>query len=166
MFKTIEHFVSEWKPETAMTEKLLAALTDASLGQEAAPGHRTLGRIAWHIVYTVHEMMAEAGLTSEAPEESPPPARAADILAAYRAAVAKFEEALRAQWTDAALAEKRPMYGGQWTGAEVLASLLKHEIHHRGQMTVLMRMAGLRVPGLYGPAMEEWAQFGAEPPAV
>lgn len=166
MFKSIEHFMTEWKPETARTEKVLAALTDESLGQEAAPGHRTLGRIAWHIVYTIHEMMAEAGMTSTAPVVTPPPARAADIVAAYREGVAVFQEALQAQWTDATLTEKRPMYGEQWTGADVLASLLKHEIHHRAQMTVLMRLAGLPVPGLYGPAKEDWAKFGAEPPAV
>ena len=39
--------------------------------------------------------------------------------------------------------------------------LIAHQTHHRGQMTVLMRQAGLRVPGIYGPAKEEWAAFGA-----
>ena len=34
------------------------------------------------------------------------------------------------------------------------------EAHHRGQMTVLMRQAGLTVPGIYGPAQEEWAAMG------
>jgi hypothetical protein len=28
-------------------------------------------------------------------------------------------------------------------------------------MTVLMRQAGLRVPGVCGPSLEEWALFGA-----
>jgi uncharacterized damage-inducible protein DinB len=27
-------------------------------------------------------------------------------------------------------------------------------------MTVLMRQAGLRVPGIYGPAKEEWEEHG------
>jgi uncharacterized damage-inducible protein DinB len=35
-----------------------------------------------------------------------------------------------------------------------------HQAHHRGQMTVLMRQAGLTVPGVYGPAREERAQWG------
>jgi uncharacterized damage-inducible protein DinB len=30
-------------------------------------------------------------------------------------------------------------------------------------MTVLMRQADLRVPGIYGPSREEWAAGGAEP---
>jgi uncharacterized damage-inducible protein DinB len=27
-------------------------------------------------------------------------------------------------------------------------------------MTVLMRQAGIKVPGVYGPAKEEWAAYG------
>jgi hypothetical protein len=30
-------------------------------------------------------------------------------------------------------------------------------------MTVLMRQAGLKVPGVYGPSREEWSQFGMQP---
>ena len=33
-------------------------------------------------------------------------------------------------------------------------------------MTVLMRQAGLRVPGIYGPAREDWSGMGMEPPSV
>jgi hypothetical protein len=29
-----------------------------------------------------------------------------------------------------------------------------------------MRQAGLPVPGVYGPSMEEWVGFGAQPPVV
>jgi hypothetical protein len=31
---------------------------------------------------------------------------------------------------------------------------------------VLMRQAGVRVPGVYGPAREEWPEYGMQPPAV
>ena len=49
------------------------------------------------------------------------------------------------------------MYGESWSRGAVLMSLIVHQAHHRGQMTVLMRQAGLRVPGVYGPAKEDWA---------
>jgi uncharacterized damage-inducible protein DinB len=52
------------------------------------------------------------------------------------------------------------MYGMTWTKGTVLVSLITHQAHHRGQMTVLMRQAGLKVPGVYGPAREEWAAMG------
>ena len=45
-----------------------------------------------------------------------------------------------------------------------LMTLINHQNHHRGQMTVLMRQAGLTVPGVYGPAKEEWAAAGMEAP--
>jgi uncharacterized damage-inducible protein DinB len=44
--------------------------------------------------------------------------------------------------------------------------LIQHQAHHRGQMTVLMRQAGLPVPGIYGPSKEEWANFGMEAPKM
>ncbi len=33
-------------------------------------------------------------------------------------------------------------------------------------MTVLMRQAGLTVPGIYGPSKEEWANLGMEAPKM
>ena len=42
----------------------------------------------------------------------------------------------------------------------MLSALIRHEAHHRGQMTVLMRQAGLTVPGVYGPSREEWVAYG------
>jgi len=41
--------------------------------------------------------------------------------------------------------------------------MMMHQSHHRGQMTVLMRQAGLRVPYIYGPAYEDWVEQGLEP---
>jgi len=40
--------------------------------------------------------------------------------------------------------------------------IVNHQAHHRGQMAVLIRQAGLRVPDVYGPAREDWAQWGME----
>ncbi|MCK6259572.1 DinB family protein [Fictibacillus sp. KIGAM418] len=47
------------------------------------------------------------------------------------------------------------MYGEKWENGLTLYILNCHQIHHRGQMTVLMRLAGLKVPGVYGPSIEE-----------
>ncbi|MFN7118131.1 MAG: DinB family protein, partial [Saprospiraceae bacterium] len=38
--------------------------------------------------------------------------------------------------------------------------LVKHQAHHRAQMTVIMRILGMKVPGIYGPSSEEWAALG------
>ena len=42
--------------------------------------------------------------------------------------------------------------------------LIKHIAHHRGQITVLMRQAGLKPFGVYGPPKEDWIHLGVENP--
>ena len=61
------------------------------------------------------------------------------------------------------LDDKVKMFGQVWKRSELLSSLVRHQVHHRGQMTILMRQAGLKVPGVYGPAREEWAKMGMPP---
>jgi len=164
MFTTIDGFLAGWGETTANTQRVLNGLTDASLARQVSPEGRTLGRIAWHLVTTLGEMGEKAGLAVDAPpEDAPAPATAAEIGAAYRTGAASLVKAIRGAWTDATLAETIPMYGEQWTRGKVIFVLLAHEIHHRGQMTVLMRQSGLRVPGVCGPVREDWAQWGMPP---
>ncbi len=167
MYRSIREFLVDWDFEAAATAKVLDALTDASLAQQVAPKDRTLGRIAWHLVQTLPEMPGHAGLKVAGPaHDAPPPASAKAIAAAYRAADADFRRALPAAWKDSMLEDDVPMYGQVWKRGLVLAALMAHQVHHRGQMTVLMRQAGLKPPGIYGPAREDWAQMKMEPPAV
>jgi uncharacterized damage-inducible protein DinB len=167
MFVSISDFEQAWKNESTGTQKILDTLTDASLSQAVSPQDRTLGRIAWHIVTSIHEMLSRNGLVFEAPQhEAALPSSAQEIAAGYRQATENLIQAIKSQWTDASLLEKVDMYGEQWPKGLTLQILIAHEIHHRGQMTVLMRQAGLRVPGVFGPAREEWSQMGMEPPVV
>jgi uncharacterized damage-inducible protein DinB len=167
MFTKLKHFEHAWTFEREATLKLLRALTDASLAQAIAPAERTLGRLAWHITTTVPEMMGRTGLKLAGPDEHAPlPATAAAIVAGYEAASASLVPAIQASWTDETLQESDDMYGDRWKRGLTLTVLVTHQAHHRGQMTVLMRQAGLKVPGVYGPAREEWAGMGLEPPAL
>ncbi|NNV04395.1 DinB family protein [Brevibacillus sp. MCWH] len=167
MFSSISTFLKVWEDEAQMTQRILDACTDDSLQQRVSADDRTLGRIAWHIVCTVHEMMSRTGLQFEAvSEHQPVPSSARDIAEAWRNTSASFVEAIRSQWSDATLQEVREMYGEQWSNGYTLQMLILHMVHHRGQMTVLMRQAGLRVPGTYGPAREEWSNMSMEPPAL
>lgn len=166
MFRTIKDFVQEWQYEGGSTQKIMDALTDESLNQQVAQDHRTLGKLAWHVVTTMHEMMTRTGLEFEAPEhESKAPSTAKEIAEGYRQASSAMISALQEQWTDETLKEIKDMYGDQWPNGVTLSVLVKHQTHHRGQMTILMRQAGLRVPGVYGPSLEEWQEFGMEAPA-
>lgn len=167
MFTSIEAFVQEWESVSAGTRRLMEALTDASLSQSVGEGYRTLGRLAWHLTCSPYEMLIRTGLELQAPgDEHVVPASAADIAAAYARTSREVAAAVREQWQDAKLAESSDMYGEQWPNGFTLRAVILHEVHHRGQMTVLMRQAGLRVPGLYGPSLEEWQSMGMEPPVV
>jgi uncharacterized damage-inducible protein DinB len=166
MFRKRADFEKTWSQESEATLKVLRALTDASLQQAVAPSDRTLGRMAWHLAQTIGEMLARTGLAiAGPPEHAPVPARATEIVAAYETAARSLQEQL-AKWDDAALLAEDDMYGERWPRGVTLFALVAHQAHHRGQMTVLMRQAGLAVPGVYGPAREEWAAFGMPAPAV
>ena len=52
------------------------------------------------------------------------------------------------------------MYGEKWKRGTTLSVIISHQIHHRAQLTVVMRLNGLKVPGVFGPAKEEWTQLG------
>lgn len=167
MYATLREFIDDWAPESSHTQELLDLLTDPSLEQEVHPGGRTLGRVAWHIAQTIPEMMARTGLhVAGVDEHAPVPSSAVDIASGYRAASASLLEQIRAHWTDSTLVETDDMYGESWSRATTLSILVKHQAHHRGQMTVLMRQAGLAVHGVYGPAKENWSQMGMQPPPV
>lgn len=164
MYTTIEQFIKDYRNESASTQKLMNLLTDASLKQEFDAGHRTLGFLAWHIV-PFGGLLNSAGLEFPSPEEgSEPPASAAVIAETYAAASAALIEAVRKQWTDEMLPKSFQMFGQEWTYGQTLEVFIRHEVHHRGQMTVLMRQAGLPLAGMYGPSREEYSAFGMEAP--
>ena len=165
MFRKIEDFLGSWAYENEATAKILANLTDESLIQRASPDSRTLGRIAWHIVVTLPEMGGRTGLEIPGPsEDAPVPTSAEEIGARFKKAADAIAREIQSRWTDEDLAIEDDMYGQSWTRSQTLAALVNHQIHHRGQMTILMRMAGLKVPGMYGPALEEWADYGMPAP--
>jgi uncharacterized damage-inducible protein DinB len=167
MYRRIEDFLEQYRQLSEGTQKMLDALTDASLPQPVARDHRTLGRIAWHLAQTIPEMLGKTGLTPEGPREDVPvPTKASVIADAYRKASRSVLDQVRASWTDETLDVEDEMYGSKWKRGFTLTALVEHEIHHDGQMSVLMRQAGLKPPGIFGPAKEDWAQMDMEPPAI
>jgi len=53
--------------------------------------------------------------------------------------------------------------GGEWKmpQPEAFWGNLMDEVHHRGQLTVYLRLAGGKVPSIYGPSRDEAPAFGA-----
>lgn len=165
MYTTVPEFLRTWAYETKATLKIFQALTDPSLEQRVNAGGRSLGQIAWHLTLTMPEMMGHAGLKVSGPrEDAPVPGNAAEIVRVYADSAEVLGEMVGTCWSDAMLGEEVEMYGEIWKRGFVLTALVQHQIHHRGQMTVLMRQAGLAVPGLYGPSREEWAAMNLPAP--
>ena len=162
MLRKIEDFQKNWKYEAEMTGKILQTLTNESLGQKVTDDGRTLGFLGWHLAVTLGEMLGLVGLTIDGPaHDAECPSDAAEIAAAYERAASSVAEQVGSAWTDETLLEEDQMYGETWSRGLTLFYLITHQAHHRGQMTVLMRQAGLPLPGIYGPSKEEWAAMGA-----
>jgi uncharacterized damage-inducible protein DinB len=156
MISTVASFARAWADESAITSRVLGALSDASLGQRVSARDRSLGEIAWHLTTSVTEMAQMTGLHVAGPDpDAPPPARAAAIKTAYDQAAAGLLEQVTGSWTDATLAVEDEMYGEKWPRGLTLTAIVVHQTHHRGQISVLMRQAGLTVPSIYGPNREE-----------
>jgi uncharacterized damage-inducible protein DinB len=163
MYRKIQDFLRDWEVESTSTVKVFERLTDESLGERIVGG-RTLGRLAWHIAVTLQEMLERTGLEIDRGlTDDRQPANAAAMVRAYRRGAERVAAQVAASWTDDDLQEEVEMYGERWRKGQVLSVLIRHQCHHRGQMTVLMRQAGLTVPGVSGPSREEWATWGMQP---
>lgn len=164
MFRKIEDFIGSWSYEIEATLKVFRELTDGSLAQGVTEEDRTLGRIAWHIVQTLPEMGGRTGLQVQGPGEGDPiPASAKEITNHFQKAAESLKREVETKWQDSDLEIEDDMYGEMWKRGQTLGALVGHQTHHRGQMTVLMRQAGLKVPGVYGPSKEEWTAYGMPP---
>jgi uncharacterized damage-inducible protein DinB len=161
MYRVIKDFVEDWKYESEATLKVFKNLTQESLEQKVNPDGRSLGFIAWHITTSIPEMLERCGFKFDGYKENMPlPEKLEEIINSYEKYSELAAKLIPANWKDENLTDEINMYGEMWLKGKILAVLVGHQAHHRAQMTVLMRQAGLKVPGIYGPSKEEWAQFG------
>jgi uncharacterized damage-inducible protein DinB len=167
MFKTLDDFFNTFKKESGVTQNVFDAINDSTASQEICEGHRSIKRIAWHICTTYPEMMSYANLKFDKyDKDAPVPESFETIKDAYRDLTSSLLEMIKRDWTDARFEETADFYGEEWKLGNALAILILHEVHHRGQLTVLMRQADVVVPDLYGPAKEGWANYDMTPPEV
>jgi uncharacterized damage-inducible protein DinB len=106
-------------------------------------------------------MMHHAGLPIE--ENNHKCTTVEELISQYETDANEVAKIVEANWSDDHLEDIIKMYGMDWNKGTTLHILVTHQTHHRGQFTVLMRQAGLKVPGVYGPSKEEWIAYGQEP---
>jgi uncharacterized damage-inducible protein DinB len=161
MYSSIAGFAEDWTLETKLTVTIFEAVADGRKSEKLNEHVRSLDRLAWHITQTLSEMPHKAGLMeADDLEHRPIPVTMQEIIAVYKQYSSQLLELVQQKWTDEELKEEVNMYGANWTKGKILTVLVHHQIHHRGQMTTLMRLLDMKVPGIYGPAREEWARFG------
>lgn len=164
MIRKIDDFLGEWKYESPATINLFKLISNEELHKKNHAHVRSMAFLAWHITITVSEMLNTAGVPVEGPDQhAKPPATIEEIISTYEKSSASLVSVLPKHWTDANLGEEVSMYGDTWRKGNVLSVLVKHQAHHRGQLTILMRQAGLKVCGIYGPVKEEWAAMNLAP---
>ena len=163
MYKTIAEFVDDWTKESAITLKVLRALTDASLKQKSDPAGNTLGKLSWDMAVMLGVTGTAVGLEVAAPARGTEPPNSAKSMAdSYQTAAHSFGEQASTKLKDEQLSSEITYFGRSLTRASALQGLIRHQVHHRGQMTILMREAGLVVPSVYGPSREESAAMRAK----
>ena len=157
----LEMFLASWDREAANTVKLLKALPPTQYDFRPDSGGRSLGELAWHLAegdafmsYGIER--GQFTMDMKPPNLERP--RAVEALAPgferiHREAVARIRK-LTPQDLDRTI----PFFTEPTAIREILwSAILAHGIHHRGQLSLMCRLAGGEAPGLYGPNREEMA---------
>ncbi|MGF7046241.1 putative damage-inducible protein DinB [Paenibacillus sp. DS2015] len=155
MYRKVEDFIMEWNESVTGTVNVFKAMTDDKLNQAIVEGHNSLGWLAWHLTNVPVFLVKFVGL--EIPSVGNPkevPTSVQIIVEAYETMANTLSSAV-SKLTDDALLEEVSAFGGTATRGQILRKIVDHQTHHRGQMTVLLRQAGLTVPGVMGPTKEQ-----------
>lgn len=155
---------AEMRQEAKTTRRLLERVPEASFDWKPHEKSMTLGRLAAHVA-ELPELIIPALTQDEldfASGDFKPfnPTSAAELLE-------KFDRNVEAA---ASLLEKQPdaSMGDKWrlrSGDRVLFEMpraavvrfvgLNHVVHHRGQLSVYLRLLDVPLPSIYGPSADE-----------
>lgn len=157
----------EFDREMASTRKTLERVPDDKFGWKPHQKSMAMGRLATHLAELAGWIETTLGTESLdfAPVGGPPyqpkiAASNAEMLALFDKNAASAHAALAAA-TDAQLMQPWTLLSGGKTifslpRIGVLRGMvMNHMIHHRGQLTVYLRLNDIPVPALFGPSADE-----------
>ena len=158
-----EQVLGAYDSEHETTMKVLRAYPADRLDLRPAEGCRTARELAWVFVLerglgeaVFHDRFAELTSAGEPPA---PPESWDELLSALEQAHRRYGEMVRSTPPDELSRRVRflvaPKTVGEVTRMEWLWFLLHDEIHHRGQFSIYLRLAGGKVPSIYGPSADE-----------
>jgi uncharacterized damage-inducible protein DinB len=156
----------EYDHEMGTTRRLLERVPDADLGWKPHDKSFSLGRLASHIAniprwidLTCDAPVLDLATLPEDAREKDPKA-IAGVLKAFDDNVKKGRQTIEAQ-TDAMMMAQWTMKQGDhevltMPRVSVLRSfIMNHLIHHRGQLSVYLRLRNVPIPAIYGPSADE-----------
>ena len=160
----IDPVLTELAHEAATTRRLLDRVPERHLAWKPHEKSMTLGRLATHIA----EIPGWVGSIVEKDEFDvgtggyvPPTIdRVPEIVAMFDRNVAAATETLKRQSNDRLLAKWQLKRKGQLVVemprlGMIRSLLMNHLIHHRGQLSVYLRLQNVPLPSIYGPTADE-----------
>lgn len=162
-----DEFLPEFDHEIATARRVIARVPDAKLGWRPHPRSWTARELATHVaqlpvwaVLTMEQDELDLASPAMAAFRAPTLDTAAEIAALLDGNAAKAKAAIAAS-SDARLREKWTLKKPDGSTRtlprwRVLRSfVLSHLIHHRGALTVYLRLLDAPVPSVYGPTADE-----------
>jgi uncharacterized damage-inducible protein DinB len=156
-----ESLAAELLHEARATRRMLERVPEDRLAWRPHEKSRTLGETAAHIAHLPGLFIATVGREGfDRFEYEVPAATVAGIAATFDRNVAAGVEALKAQTDESLAGAWRYTYGERVLfelprAAVVRALGLNHLIHHRGQLSVYLRLLDVPLPSVYGPTADE-----------
>lgn len=160
--------LGDFEHELATTRRVLERMPDAHWDYKPHPRSMALGQLAAHLaniprwgVMTLSGSELDFG-TGAPPRQAELPATRDAVLAHFDAQAAEARSAL-AGADDAHLGGTYTVRRGERVvmamprAAMLRAMILSHMIHHRGQLSVYLRLLDVPVPSIYGPSADEGA---------
>ena len=164
-FKLTDLFLADLEREAKGTRRVLERVPDGRADWRPHEKSMNLGRLAtlvsgmpgWiDMMINLDELDIASGGSNARPAEI---TTSAELVEAHERALAKAREAL-SRTTDAHLKTNWKLLAKGAVVAEgprhvMIRDTINHWAHHRGQMTVYLRLMGAKVPALYGPSADD-----------
>ena len=159
----VRELLQELEQEAPATRRVLARVPADRLDWRPHERSMSMGQLANHLAQIPRGIISAALQPSFDPGALPPqepPASTEALLASFDAAM-EFARGKLGSMPDADLGIPWKITRGEKVlltmprGAALRTVLLNHSYHHRGQLTVYLRLNDIPLPSVYGPTADE-----------
>ena len=161
--RLLDPLIMELDREASLTRKVLERVPSDKLDWRPHAKSTPIGKLAMHIAALpgrFGERLMDTGYDVSKATPPPVPSSAAEIVAIFDQGVASAKRILAGIDDKAAMETWTLSYGDKPIASMprvgiVRTLLLNHSIHHRGQLSVYLRLLDVPVPMVYGPTADE-----------